>query len=449
MLPQELIFKKRNGATLTRGELAAFFEGYTGGSVSDAQMSALLMAVFHAGMDFEETAALTELYLASGSRLDLGDIPSKLVDKHSTGGVGDKTSLLIAPIVAAAGVSVPMISGRGLGHTGGTLDKLESIPGFRTDLDATRFREVLRSTGMAMMGQTDDIVPLDRRIYALRDVTATIDILPFIAASIMSKKIAGGAQALVLDVKTGNGAFMEDEDRARELAALLCRVGTQFGLQTMGFITSMEQPLGRAIGNWLEVVEVVDCLRGLPSPDLMEVTYTLAGAMIHLGKKAANTGEGVEVAKEMVRSGLAYRKFLDLVSAQGGDNAYVEDTLRYPLAKAATEVHATRNGVLAQIDARALGVLAARLGAGRIAMGDTIDPTAGIVLDRAVGDAVEEGDVVCRLFSTAQRDLAAFREEASTAFRYSDRVAEQAPLIRCMFDEHGFHSWPQHAEQEA
>ena len=449
MLPQEVIFRKRNGSALSREELADFLEGYTAGTVSDAQMSAFLMSVFHAGMSFEETAILTELFIASGARFDLSDIPGRKVDKHSTGGVGDKTSLLLVPIVAAAGVPVPMISGRGLGHTGGTLDKLESIPGFRTDLSEDAFRDTLRETGMAMMGQTDSIVPLDRRIYALRDVTATIDILPFIAASIMSKKIAGGADALVLDVKTGGGAFMNSEERARELATLLCGIGARFGLPTIGFLTGMDRPLGRAIGNWLEGVEVVDCLRGLPSPELMEVTIALAGGMIFLGKKAASVQVGMEVAREMVKTGLAYRKFIDLVGAQGGDISVVEDTLRYPLAKAATEVHATRSGYIASIDARRLGLLAAQLGAGRSSPGDAIDPTVGIVLDRAAGEHVEEGDTVCRLFSSTQRSLAVFREEAAAAFRITAAQPQLRPLIHSTFDERGFQPWPQALEQEA
>lgn len=438
MLPQELILTKRRGGELTDEELAFFFGSFLRGEIPDYQMSALLMAVCFSGMTVRETAALTRLFVESGSRIDLSDLPGVKVDKHSTGGVGDKTSLLLLPIVAAAGVPVPMISGRGLGHTGGTLDKFESIPGFRTRLSAAEFREALGRTGMAVMGQTDDIVPMDRRIYALRDVTATIDCPPLIVPSIMSKKIAGGADALVLDIKTGGGAFMDTPERARELAALLARTGSDAGLRSSGFITGMSEPLGFAIGNWLEVVEVVDCLTGRPSADLMDVTLALAGAMLHAGGAARDMAAGRELARRMVAEGRAYAKFLELVASQGGDTAVIEETLRVPAAPAAAEVLAERGGVIAGIDARSLGLLAIELGAGRKAMTDAIDPAAGIVLVRKTGDSVEAGDVLCRLYAGAGRDPVRLRPAARTAFAIGRTAARCGSKLLSYFDENGF-----------
>ena len=287
----ELIRKKREGGSLTVEEFRFLLTGYVEGNVPDYQMSAFLMACYFRGMSSEETLTFTKLMLHSGEVIDLSEIPGIKVDKHSTGGVGDKVSLILAPMVAACGVPVPMISGRGLGHTGGTLDKLESIPGFRTDLSIAEYKRVIRKIGLVMIGQTKEIAPADKKMYALRDVTATVECIPLIAGSIMSKKLAEGLDALVLDVKTGRGAFMQTYERALELAKTLVDIGNGFGKETIGFITNMNQPLGVAIGNWLEVVESVECLRGAvgngdASSDLMEVTYVLSGAMVYLGKKA-------------------------------------------------------------------------------------------------------------------------------------------------------------------
>ncbi|MBR9978139.1 MAG: thymidine phosphorylase [Bacteroidetes bacterium] len=441
MSPQEIIRKRRDGVELTREELEGFFRAYLENEITDYHMTAFLMASAFRPLTMYETHTITDIYIRSGGRVDLSAIPGVSVDKHSTGGVGDKTSLLLVPIVAAAGVRVPMISGRGLAHTGGTLDKLESIPGFRTQLSPSEILRILSDTGMVMAGQSESLVPLDRRIYALRDVTATVEILPLIAASIMSKKIAGGAQALVLDIKSGRGAFMRDRSQAEELAMLLMAVGEEFALPAVGLITDMDEPLGLAIGNWLEVVEVVDCLRGRETRDLMEVTYALAGLMIYLGRKAASIGEGITVAREVVRKGLAFERFVQLVSAQGGDTAVIEDTLRYPNANSIVELRAPRSGVLRSVDALRLGRLAVELGAGRSRVTDDVDPTAGIVLARKCGDRVEEDDVLCRLYSSTVADLSMLRSNALKAFEFGDEDFPLSTKIFSYFDRDAIVPW--------
>ena len=339
----ELIRKKREGGSLTEEEFRFLLTGYVEGNVPDYQMSAFLMACYFRGMSSEETLTFTKLMLHSGEVIDLSEIPGIKVDKHSTGGVGDKVSLILAPMVAACGVPVPMISGRGLGHTGGTLDKLESIPGFRTDLSIAEYKRVIRKIGLVMIGQTKEIAPADKKMYALRDVTATVECIPLIAGSIMSKKLAEGIDALVLDVKTGRGAFMQTNERALELAKTLVDIGNGFGKETIGFITNMNQPLGVAIGNWLEVVESVECLRGAvgngdASNDLMEVTYVLSGAMVYLGKKAKSIEDGIEKCRKTIEDGSAYRKLLELILAQGGNIAAIENLVSYPIPQFAMEV---------------------------------------------------------------------------------------------------------------
>ena len=442
MLPQEIIRTKRNGEALSREDLEAFFQGYQDGVVTDYQMSAFLMACYFHGLNREETLTAVRLFIESGDKMDLSRVPGVKVEKHSTGGVGDKVSLLLAPIVSAAGVRVPMISGRGLGHTGGTLDKLESIPGFRTDLTAVEFIDVLERCGAAMAGQTDRFVPLDRRIYALRDVTATVEVDGLIGASIMSKKIASGADALVLDIKTGGGAFMPDEQRGRELAELLTAIGREFGLHTLGFLTDMSEPLGFAVGNWLEVVEVCDCLQGRESKDLMEVTYVLAAAMIQLGRKAASVEEGTRIARDVVRSGLAFEQFVRFVEAQGGDGAVIRDTLRYRIPTHAAEVHAPQSGYVHGIDARAIGLAATALGAGRARADQQIDPTAGIVFEKKSGAIVEEGDCLCRVYSSTIEDLYEIRNDVQAAFSIGASEPRLRPKVHGFFDEDGYRAWP-------
>lgn len=399
MSPVELIRKKRNGGALTNDELKSFIADFVAGNIPDYQMSAFLMAVYFRGMSVEERAALTEAMLYSGDVVDLSMIPGVKVDKHSTGGVGDKVSLILAPMVAACGVPVPMISGRGLGHTGGTLDKLESIPGFRTDLSIDEYKRVIAETGLVLIGQTKEIAPADKRMYALRDVTATVESIPLIAGSIMSKKLAEGIDALVLDVKTGNGAFMQDYKDSLALAHALVGIGNSMGKRTVGFITDMSQPLGYMIGNWLEVVESVECLKGKDVPDLMAVTYTLGGAMLWLGKKANSIDEGIAKCKTAIRNGTAYEKFCELVERQGGDVSYLENPEKYQTSAYKVEVRSDRSGYVTRYRTMQIGLLAVELGAGRMRVDDTLDMKAGIVITKKIGDRVQRGDLLATLFT--------------------------------------------------
>ncbi|MCX6144493.1 MAG: thymidine phosphorylase [Ignavibacteriales bacterium] len=446
MIAVELIRKKREGGTLTKEELRWLIQEYVTGGIPDYQMSAFLMACFFRGMTEEETLTFTELMLHSGDVIDLTNIPGIKVDKHSTGGVGDKVSLILAPIVAACGVPVPMISGRGLGHTGGTLDKLESIPGFRTALSIAEYKSVIRTVGAVLIGQTNEIVPADKKMYALRDVTATVECIPLIAGSIMSKKLAEGIDALVLDVKTGRGAFMQSYDRSLELAQTLVRIGTGFGKETVAFITSMDQPLGSTIGNWLEVVESVECLKGSrgkgdASSDLMEVTHVLSGAMLMLGKKAGTIAEGVALSRASIDNGSAFKKLLEIVAAQGGDVSALENLERYPLPKHAIEVKTMENGYIGGIDTLELGISSITLGAGRARIEDAIDPKAGIVLTKKVGDGVEGGDVLATFYTDKDAAIEPTRERIRDAFRVQSAPPKQKPLILSYVEKGGVKTW--------
>jgi pyrimidine-nucleoside phosphorylase len=443
----ELIRKKREGLALTEEEFQYILAGYVEGSVPDYQMSAFLMACYFRGMSEQETFTFTKLMLHSGEVVDLSSIPGVKVDKHSTGGVGDKVSLILAPIVASCGVPVPMISGRGLGHTGGTLDKLESIPGFRTDLTIAEYKKVINDTGVVMIGQTREIAPADKKMYALRDVTATVECIPLIAGSIMSKKLAEGIDALVLDVKTGRGAFMQTRERSRTLAQTLVKIGTQFGKETLGFITAMDQPLGSTIGNWLEVVESVECLRNNRgtmdgSSDLMEVTHLLSGAMIVLGKKAATIEEGIEKSKEAIRSGKAYQKFEELVRAQGGDFSSIENIEnRLPLPKFSLAVHSSESGYVSEIDSLELGLVSISLGAGREKMNDVIDPKAGIKINQKVGDNVAAGDSLAVFYTDRESVLESARVHIANAFHVSSKKPILKPLVLDVVDKNGTREW--------
>ncbi len=443
----ELIRKKRDGDTLSEDEFRFILSGYVEGRVPDYQMSAFLMACFFRGMGEQETFTFTKLMLHSGETVDLSEVSGIKVDKHSTGGVGDKVSLILAPIVASCGVPVPMISGRGLGHTGGTLDKLESIPGFRTDLSMAEYKQVIKSIGVVMIGQTKEIAPADKKMYALRDVTATVECIPLIAGSIMSKKLAEGIDALVLDVKTGRGAFMQTRELAQELARTLVKIGTQFGKETLAFITEMSEPLGITVGNWLEVMESVECLRNNRgnndgSSDLMEITHLLSGAMIALGKKAGTIEEGIEKSKEAVRSGKAYEKFLDLVKAQGGNTSVIEEFgLRQPNPKYTLDVRAGEPGFVASIDSLELGLASITLGAGREKIDDIIDPKAGIKLNKKVGDDVELGDSLAVLYTDREHILESARLRIAKAFRISGQKPAEQPLILDIVDKYGIRKW--------
>jgi pyrimidine-nucleoside phosphorylase len=442
----ELIRNKREGNSLTEEEFQYLISNYVAGKVPDYQMSAFLMACFFKGMSKEETLTFTRLMLHSGEVIDLSEIPGVKVDKHSTGGVGDKVSLILAPMVAACGVPVPMISGRGLGHTGGTLDKLESIPGFRTDLSIPDYKRVIRETNVVMIGQTKEIAPADKKMYALRDVTATVECIPLIAGSIMSKKLAEGIDALVLDIKTGRGAFMQTHERSLELAKTLVDIGNGFGKETIGFITDMNQPLGVAIGNWLEVVESVECLRGAvgdsdASSDLMEVTYVLSGAMVYLGKKAKSIEEGIEKCRKTIEDGSAYQKLIELVRAQGGNVDAIENLERYPLPKFAMEIKSNERGFISEIDSLELGLTSISLGAGREKIDDIIDMKAGILLKKKVGDAVDIGDSMAVFYTDRENALASARERIAKAYKISLSKPEVKPLVLDIVDKNGVRKW--------
>ena len=439
--PNELIRKKRDGGALTRDELREFISAYVSGTVPDYQMSSFLMAVYFRGMTADERLALTEVMLHSGMIVDLSAIPGIKVDKHSTGGVGDKVSLILAPMVAACGVPVPMISGRGLGHTGGTLDKLESIPGFKTSLAIEDYRKVIAATGLVMIGQTAEIAPADKRMYALRDVTATVESIPLIAGSIMSKKLAEGIDALVLDIKTGNGAFMQRYEDSVELASALVGIGRQFGKNTVGLITEMDQPLGFRIGNWCEVVESVECLRGKQVPDLMEVTYALGALMLLVGKKVESIPAGIRMGEEAIWSGRAYEKFLDLVRFQGGDPAVIETPSRVPPPEFTFEVKADRDGYATAFATRDIGVLAAEMGAGRMKVDDDLDMFAGITLRKKLGDRVQAGEIVATMYGADRGKVEAASRRYLPMMTISDAPALMPKRIRALVDQTGVKAW--------
>ena len=408
MNPVELIRKKRNGKVFTRDEIGSLIQGYTKNKIPDYQFSALLMAIFLKGMTSEETAALTEAMLYSGKVINLASIKGAKVDKHSTGGVGDKTSLILAPVAAAAGINVPMISGRGLGHTGGTLDKLESIPGFRTNLSLTEYKKVIRKCGAVLIGQTKDIAPADKLIYSLRDVTATVESIPLITASIMSKKLAEGIDGLVLDVKTGSGAFMSKTSKAIELANSLINTAKAFNKKVIGFITDMNQPLGNYIGNWLEVYESVKVLKGESRGDLLTLSINLSGAMIYLGGKASSIKEGVEISQSLIDNGKAFEKFREIVKAQNGKVSYIENLDKYPKSKVVEMVYFNKSGYIKEINTFGLGMAALELGAGRLRKEDKIEPKAGIIFYPKIGDKIKAGDLIAeiRCESPQKADLA-------------------------------------------
>ncbi len=437
MTAVELIRKKREGASLSPEELHFIISGYVSGAIADYQMSAFLMAAFFRGMNAEETNAFTREMLHSGEIADLSSVPGVKVDKHSTGGVGDKISLPLAPIVAACGVPVPMISGRGLGHTGGTLDKLEAIPGFNTALSISEYKKVIAEIGIVMIGQTKEIAPADKKMYALRDVTATVECIPLIAGSIMSKKLAEGIDALVLDIKTGRGAFMPSYEKAAELAQTLVDTGTNFGKETIGFITDMSQPLGYAIGNWNEVMESVDCLRGENIPDIMELTYILGGAMVMLGKKASSLKEGIDRCKDVVKGGAAYEKFVQMVKRQGGDVSFIEHPEKYPVSKFSRTVTAQEGGYVTAIDALELGLTSVQLGAGRMKVDDVIDPKAGILLAKKIGDTVKNGEPLATFFTDNKNVLDSAAERVAKTFTIGSNPPKRNPLILSQVDKNG------------
>jgi pyrimidine-nucleoside phosphorylase len=425
----ELIAKKRDGGHLTEAQIARLIRSLGTGELADYQMSALCMAIFFRGMDDAETVALTRAMLESGDVLDLSDVPGLKVDKHSTGGVGDKVSLCLAPLVAACGVPVPMVSGRGLGHTGGTLDKLEAIPGFKVTLDVPTFRRVVRDVGTCMIGQTDRIAPADKRIYALRDVTATVEAIPLIVASILSKKLAEGIDGLVLDVKVGRGAFMKTREDARALATALVRVGTAAGKRVVALLTDMTAPLGRAVGNANETREAFDVLKGGGPADLVECTLALGAEMLVLGGVAKDLDAARAQLRAAIANGRGARAAEKMIAAQGGDPGVVEDPSRFPQAPHTVPVLAEQDGFVAGIDALEIGLAAVAMGAGRTRADQAVDHAVGIDLEVARGDEVRRGQPLARL---AVRDVAAAADTAArvrAAFRIAAERPEPVPLV--------------------
>lgn len=429
MFPQHIIARKRDGHALTREEIAAFVRGATDGSWADYQLSALLMAIFLKGMTPEETAHYTDAMMRSGVVADLSAVPGIKVDKHSTGGVGDKVSIPLAPIVVACGVPVPMISGRGLGHSGGTLDKLESIPGFRTDLSLEAYCAQVAKLGCALIGQTKDLAPSDKKLYALRDVTATVECIPLICGSILSKKLAEGIDALVLDVKFGRGAFMKTIAEARQLAAALVAVVRAGGKNVRALLTAMDQPLGRAVGNALEVAESIACLRGAGPADLMEVTYALGAHMLILGGVTKTEAEARAKLERVVRDGTALAKFREIVAAQGGDVRAIDDPARLPQAKFKVPLPAPRAGLVADVDAMGVALAALRLGAGRAKASDRIDPAVGVDGLVKVGERVATGAPLCVIHASDEAALADAQRMLAAAITVGDTAPATGPLI--------------------
>ncbi|MGK9475620.1 thymidine phosphorylase [Melioribacter sp. OK-6-Me] len=428
--PIEIIRKKRDGGKLSYQEIDFMVSNFTSGTIPDYQFSAFLMAAFIRGLDKFETSYLTESMLKSGRIIDLSTIEGSKIDKHSTGGVGDKTSLILAPIAAAAGIKVPMISGRGLGHTGGTLDKLESIPGFRTDLNLVEYKSVLKKCGAVMIGQTEEIAPADKLIYALRDVTATVESIPFITASIMSKKLAEGIEGLVLDVKTGSGAFMKKQSDAVKLATSLANTAKTFNKKVIAFITDMNQPLGNYIGNWLEVYESLLILRNKIKNDLYELSVTLAGAMIYLGGKSKDISSGKKIAEEMIESGKAFEKFIEITRLQGGDVSFLLTPEKYPKSKYRRGIHSSKSGYVQAIDTYRIGMTSVLLGAGRLKKEDKIDPKAGIIFYPKIGMKIKRGGLIAEIFTDKRNVLETASDSIKNSIELSPSKTSIPKLIK-------------------
>lgn len=421
----DLIQKKKNGETLTKEEIDFMITDYVAGKIPDYQMSAMLMAIYFNGMENEELAAFTLAMRDSGDLVDLSPIEGIKVDKHSTGGVGDKTTLIVGPIVAACGVPVAKMSGRGLGFTGGTLDKLESISGFRIDLSAEEFFETVKKTGISVIGQTGNLAPADKLLYALRDVTATVDSIPLIAASVMSKKLAAGSDKIVLDVTTGSGAFMKNTRDAKKLAKHMVAIGNHAGKETVAILTGMEEPLGFAIGNNMEVKEAIEVLKGGGPEDVKEVSVALAGMMLSLGLENVSHSQGKRMAKKVLSSGQAFEKFKEMVQAQGGDIRYVEHPEFFERDAFEGEVLAAEDGFLSGMDTEKIGVAAGLLGAGRETKDSVIDMSAGIYLKKKIGDTVKKGEPIAICYAGTKEKL----NRGMAMFESSIRYSKEAPRI--------------------
>lgn len=426
----DIIIKKRNGEALSDEEIAFFIKGYTDGSIPDYQASALLMAIYFRGMTDKEIATLTIEMAHSGDMLDLSAIKGLKADKHSTGGVGDKTSLVLTPLAASIGIPVAKMSGRGLGHTGGTIDKLESFPGFSTDISEEKFINNVNTIGIAIAGQTKNMAPADKKLYALRDVTGTVDSIPLIASSIMSKKLAAGADVIVLDVKTGSGAFMKTEEDSVRLANEMVKIGNNVGRRTLAVISDMDEPLGYAVGNAIEVKEAIDTLNGHGPADLLELCLTIGSLMAVGTGKAANVDEARALLLEKLNDGSALKKFAEFVEAQGGDSAPVYDTKLLPQASIVKEVYAPVDGYVSHIESDRVGISAMKLGGGRETKESPIDLSVGILINKKVGDNVEKGEKIATLYANDQEKLAAAITELEQAYSYSVTPVEKPKLIK-------------------
>jgi len=429
MIAYQIIEKKSQGLELSETEISEFVLGYSNGTIPDYQMSALLMAIFIRGMTTQETLDLTRVMLESGERMDFSGSPGFVADKHSTGGVGDKVSLLLAPILAVLGIHIPMISGRGLGHSGGTLDKLESIPGFNVNLGLKEWEALVISQGLGLIGQTGTICPADKKIYALRDVTATVRSIPLISASIMSKKIAEGIEGLILDVKTGNGAFMQTVADSRTLANSLVSIGKGYGIKTTALITDMNQPLGLAIGNWLEVEESVKGLQGAGPADLMEVTYALGAEILKMAYPELSQEKAIEMQIKTVSDGSAFEKLKKITELQGGNPRVLDELDKYPKAKFQRTIKSTQTGYLAGIDTMALGFAGIQLGAGRKVISDQIDYSSGLYIRCKLGDQLKIGDEILTLYSEDEARLSVVADQISTSFTIAESTPAFPPLI--------------------
>jgi pyrimidine-nucleoside phosphorylase len=425
----DLIAAKREGRELSQEEIGWLVQGFTSGEIPDYQVSAWLMAAFLKGLSKRETADLTLAMVASGRHLDLSGVAPFVADKHSTGGVGDKTTLIVAPLVAAAGVPVGKMSGRGLGFSGGTIDKLESIRGFRTQLSPEEFVSTLGKVGMVVAAQTSDLAPADGRLYSLRDVTATVESIPLIASSIMSKKIAAGANGVVLDVKVGRGAFMKTLQDARDLAVAMRDIGESVGLKVRAVLSDMDQPLGWAVGNALEIDEAVRTLAGNGPEDLQEIAFTLGSHLLHMAGKVSSPDEGVEVLRGTLRSGKALDKFRQFVEGQGGDPAFIDDLSLLPQAPVIRELTSKQDGYLASIDAEAIGRASVEIGAGRAVKGSSIDHSVGFVLHVKTGDAVAAGDSLVTIYAANDASAEAVLPQLEAAFSVTDHPSEAPPVI--------------------
>lgn len=424
MRAYDIILKKRNGEKLTKEEIEYMVMGYVKGEIPDYQMSAFLMAIYFQHLDEEETYFFTETMMRSGEILDLSSIPGSKIDKHSTGGVGDKTTLVVAPLVASCGVVVAKMSGRALGHTGGTIDKLESIPGFKTSLSFEEFIEIVKIHGIAIVGQTADLVPADKKIYALRDATATVDEISLIASSIMSKKLAGGSDAFVLDVKFGSGAFMKSKEKARELGKMMVNIGKLHNKKTIAILSSMQQPLGKMVGNSLEVVEAIETLKGNGPKDLTELSLCLASYMLYLAGISDLEG-AKKILKDKIEGGEALEKFREMVEAQGGDGRIIEDYSLLPISNNIVEVLSDREGIVEKIDTEKIGIASMVLGAGRKKKEDKVDHSVGVEVLKKLGDKVSKGEPLVKLYCSSKSDVETARNLIKSAYTISEQPPKQ------------------------